>query len=63
MTSKDDYIEEVIEASSKLGVKNGMRAMILLVRQIKITNPEATIDEVLDILEKTYGELYKEAVI
>lgn len=56
-------IEEVIEVASKLGVKNGIRSTILLVRQIKIQHPQATIDDVLSILIDTYEQLYKEAVI
>ena len=51
----DDITEEAI----KLGVKNGMKAVILLVRQIKLVQPNATIDEVLDIIVKSYEEAYK----
>ena len=56
-------IEEVIEVVTKLGMQNGIKSTILLVRQIKIQNPQATIDDVLNILIDTYSELYKESVI
>ena len=62
MTNNID-IEEVIEAASKLGVQNGIKSTILLVRQIKIQHPQATIDDVLGVLIDTYEQLYKECVI
>ena len=57
MISKEELI---IEQAIKIGICNGYRASILLIKQMKLMDENITIDMILNVLELTMNKLSKE---